>query len=339
MNVTWLGLLAFSALRPYLPAQKEEEDAEPPPTPAPVTAGPAVDPSAAPRIAVDRFSAAAGTLMVRDGTNGLPAANAPINFDQSPFITKGYGPAGQITEYYNFDVQPTAAIPIWVFFTPGATTPVPGQLNSIDKIPGDAGYNDFWQVYKVNVPADYVANSVTSAAEVAALGYTVEPQPVLVNCPVVPDGSTATNAWPVRAMRSCNAGTGTRWACISVSWSIRSPVRCDRTDLPDLRALQHQPRPTERWSAQRFRGGERHGPDPQRARHGPGASDLLAPVARECDQQQRLRCGEQPRHGTRREHHGHERDERELPGGGLSLVVRERRVDRTLVSNGRGPVF
>ena len=192
VNATWLGLLAFSALA-LTSCSKEEEDAvAPTPTPAPVSAGPAVDPSTAPRIAVDRFSAAAGTLMVRDGTNGLPAANAPINFDQAPFITKGYGPAGQITEYYNFDVQPTAAIPIWVFFTPGATTPVPGQLNIIDKIPGDAGYNDFWQVYKVNVPADYVANSVTSAAEVAALGYTVEPQSVLVNCPVVPDGSTAT---------------------------------------------------------------------------------------------------------------------------------------------------
>ena len=115
VNATWLGLLAFSALA-LTSCSKDEEDAvAPTPTPTPVTAGPAVDPSAAPRIAVDRFSAAAGTLMVRDGTNGLPAANAPINFDQSPFITKGYGPAGQITEYYNFDVQPTAAIPIWVF--------------------------------------------------------------------------------------------------------------------------------------------------------------------------------------------------------------------------------
>lgn len=183
-----LGLLAFSTLA-LASCKKEEETA--PPTSTPVTAGPAVDPSSAPRISVDRFSANAGTLMVRDGMNGLPAANAAINFDQAPFITTGFGPAGQVTEYYNFDVMPTAAIPIWVFFTPGATMPVPGQLNIIDKIPGDANYNDFWQVYKVNVPADYVANSVTSASEVAALGYTVEPQPILVNCPVVPDGSTA----------------------------------------------------------------------------------------------------------------------------------------------------
>lgn len=188
-NAKLLGLLAFSALA-LASCKKEEDPVTPDPTP--VTAGPAVDPSTAPRISVDRFSADAGTLMVRDGMNGLPLANAAINFDQAPFITKGYGPAGQVTEYYNFDVMPTAAIPIWVFFTPGAAMPVPGQLNIIDKIPGDANYNDFWQVYKVNVPADYVANSVTSASEVAALGYTVEPQPVLVNCPVVPDGSTAT---------------------------------------------------------------------------------------------------------------------------------------------------
>lgn len=188
-NHNLLLTLALGALT--LAACKKDED-DPAPTPTPVTAGPAVDPANAPRISVDRFSAEAGTLMVRDGMNGLPAANAPINFDQAPFITKGLGPAGQVAEYYNFDVMPTAPIPIWVFFTPGANTPVPGQLNIIDKIPGDANYSDFWQVYKVNVPADYVANSVTSAAEVAALGYTVEPQPIIVNCPVVPDGSTAT---------------------------------------------------------------------------------------------------------------------------------------------------
>src|SRR5690349_21387737 len=57
------------------------------------------------KVSVDRFSATAGHLMVRDATNGLPAANAAINFDQGPFITKGKGPTGQNVEYYNFDVQ------------------------------------------------------------------------------------------------------------------------------------------------------------------------------------------------------------------------------------------
>ena len=97
-----------------------------------------------------------------------------------------------MVEYYNFDVQPTALAPIWVLFTPGAIAPVPGQLNIIDKIPGESGYNDFWVVRKVTVPSDYVANSVTSYSEILALGYTIENTDMIVNCPVVPEGSTAT---------------------------------------------------------------------------------------------------------------------------------------------------
>lgn len=151
------------------------------------------DPDTAPVVAVDRFTAATGaTLMVRDATNGLPAANAPIDFDQPPFITTGLAPDGSTVRYYNFDVRPTAPAPIYVFFKPGATAPVAGQLNVIDTIPGDAGYNDFWLVTKVEVPADYVANTVTSAAEIDAMGFTRTPTTTLVNCPVVPAGSTAT---------------------------------------------------------------------------------------------------------------------------------------------------
>ncbi|MCB0792506.1 MAG: hypothetical protein H6595_04120 [Flavobacteriales bacterium] len=154
-------------------------------------AGPAIDPSTAPRVSVDRFSMDAGHLFVRDGSNGLPGANAPIDFDQAPFITMGLGPNGEHVEYYNFDVMPTTPAPIWVLFREGASDPVSGQLNIIDKIPGESGYNDLWQVYKVTVPSDYVANSVTSRAEIAALGYMVQPQTLIVNCPIVPDGSTA----------------------------------------------------------------------------------------------------------------------------------------------------
>ncbi len=62
------------------------------------------DPNTAEKVAIDRFSATQGKLMVRDATNGLPAANAPINFDVAPFITKGLSPTGVKIEYYNFDV-------------------------------------------------------------------------------------------------------------------------------------------------------------------------------------------------------------------------------------------
>ena len=150
------------------------------------------DPSTAELVSIDRFSAEAGMLMVRTAENGLPEANLAVDFDQAPFITQGYGPSGEIVEYYNFDVQSTAAAPIYVLFRDGETTPVSGQLNIIDHIPGDDGYNDFWQVHKVTVPVDYVANTASKLTDINERGFTVEAMDMLVNCPVVPDGSTAT---------------------------------------------------------------------------------------------------------------------------------------------------
>ena len=126
------------------------------------------DPTTAPRVAVDRFSATAGT-----------------------FITLGLGPNGERVKYYNFDVQPVGPAPIFVLFRQGETDPVRDQLNIVDVIPGQAGYNDFWQVLKVTVPANYVANTITSVDEIRAKGYQVEATTMIVNCPIVPEGSVA----------------------------------------------------------------------------------------------------------------------------------------------------
>ena len=149
------------------------------------------NPDTAEKVSVDRFSATAGNLFKRNATNGLPPANAPINFDQGAFITKGLGPGGQKVEYYNFDLMTTTPAPIYVFFKINQASPVPGQLNVINVIPGDAGYNDFWRVFKVTVPDDYIANTISSADEVSNSGYPIEATNALVNCPVVPEGSTA----------------------------------------------------------------------------------------------------------------------------------------------------
>ena len=143
------------------------------------------------RAVIDRFSEAAGTLMIRDGSGALPGPNEPIDFDQPPFITQGLGPDGQVVQYYNFDVQSVVPAPIWVLFREGEDHPVEGQLNIIDVIPGDEGYNDFWAVTKVTVPADYVANSVRSMAGIMEADYATETTDIIVNCPVVPRGSTA----------------------------------------------------------------------------------------------------------------------------------------------------
>ncbi|MFO7447089.1 MAG: T9SS type A sorting domain-containing protein [Ignavibacteriaceae bacterium] len=148
------------------------------------------DPDTAQRASVDRFSPEAGILFVRDGSN-FPGPNEPIDFDQGPFITKGLGRNGEFVSYYNFDVQPLEAASIYVLFREGESSPVEGQLNIIDVIPGDEGYNDFWHVHKIIVPSDYTANTITSLTEITSAGYPMEAMDVLVNCPVVPEGSTA----------------------------------------------------------------------------------------------------------------------------------------------------
>lgn len=153
------------------------------------------DINTAEKVSVDRFSSTAGHLFVRTSSNGLPAANAPINCDVAPFITKGFYPNGTLTEYYNFDVQPLVPDDIYVFFKNGASTPLPGQNNVIPTIPGDPGYNDFWLINKVTVPDNYVPNSLTSEAEVLASGYSIQKTNMIVNCPVVPFGSTASKKY------------------------------------------------------------------------------------------------------------------------------------------------
>jgi hypothetical protein len=150
-----------------------------------------VDPDTAMKASIDRFSMDAGTLFVRDSSNNLPGPNEPIDFDQGPFITKGLGPNGEFISYYNFDVMPTEPAPIYVLFRNGEPNPVPDQLNIVGVIPGDMGYNDFWRVNFVTVPQNYVANTITKVSEIISGSYPIEETDILVNCPIVPDSSTA----------------------------------------------------------------------------------------------------------------------------------------------------
>jgi len=147
------------------------------------------DPADASRASVDRFSEAAGTLHVRANNPNLPGADEPIDFDAN-FLTQGYGPDGDIVEYYDFDVQPTAPAPIYAFFRENGD-PVEGQLNVVGTVPGEEGYNDFWRVNRVTVPDGYEANTVTSAGALMDAGYDIETTGTVKNCPIVPDGSTA----------------------------------------------------------------------------------------------------------------------------------------------------
>jgi len=138
---------------------------------------------------IDRFSARAGHLMVRDKRPDLPGPGQPIDLDRPPFITQGLGPNGVPVRYYNFDVQSAVPATLYRFTRGGTREPIAGQLDVVDALPGEPGYSDFWRVSWVEVPAAFVPGSITSAAQVRDLH--VEPSGGAIDCPIVPRGSTA----------------------------------------------------------------------------------------------------------------------------------------------------
>ena len=146
----------------------------------------------APVATVDRFSEKAAHLQLRTSENHLPGPNEPVDFDTGPFITQGLSPStGKPVRYYNFDVQGTTPAPVYVLYREGEDEPVAGQLDIVDTLPGDTGYNDFRQVWKVTVPKDYVANAITDVAALLDAGFKTEKIETLRNMPVVPDKSRA----------------------------------------------------------------------------------------------------------------------------------------------------
>jgi outer membrane protein assembly factor BamB len=158
---------------------------------APVAMEP-LDPDKAPIAAVDRFSEKAAHLQLRTPENHLPGPNEPVDFDSGPFVTQGLSPTtGKPIRYYNFDVQGTAPAPVYVLYREGEDKPVEGQLDIVDTLPGDKGYNDFRQVWKVSVPKDYVANAISDAGTLRSAGYQMQQTDTLRNMPVVPDKSKA----------------------------------------------------------------------------------------------------------------------------------------------------
>ena len=150
-----------------------------------------VDPAHAPVAAVDRFSDTAGTLLKRSANTRLPGPNEPIDFDTPSLSILGLTPTGEPSLYYHLDVQSTTPAPVYVLYREGEDKPVQGQLNIIDTLPGEKGYNDFRQVWKVWVPKDYVANTITDASMLQQAGYKMEKTDKLLNMAVVPDKSRA----------------------------------------------------------------------------------------------------------------------------------------------------
>jgi hypothetical protein len=72
----------------------------------------------------------------------------------------------------------------YLLYREGEGKPVAGQLDIIDTLPGEKGYNDFRQVWRVMVPKDYIANTIADAAALRAAAYKMEQTGTLRNVPV-----------------------------------------------------------------------------------------------------------------------------------------------------------
>jgi hypothetical protein len=150
---------------------------------------------------IDRFSDAAAHLMQRSKNAALPAPGAPIDLEQPPFITQGLAPDGTVVRYYNFDVQPARPATLWRLMRDGHAI---GDV--VDALPGDATYSDFWRIAVVDVPAGV---TVTSAADIRAHHLSIAPDPTILDCPIVPPGTTARGATAVELWYR-----GTRVTCL-----------------------------------------------------------------------------------------------------------------------------
>lgn len=160
------------------------------------SAAPAYPGAEAPLLEVDRFSDAAATLLRRSANRGLPGPNKPIHLDDPQFLVELIGPGGKEGRCYDLDVRPATPARLYVFYDDVGNYKL-GQFPVVDVAPGDPGYTDLWDVWKVTVPPGFKINSLRDRSGVEKLladpasGYTAARTGVLVNGPIVPEGSGA----------------------------------------------------------------------------------------------------------------------------------------------------
>lgn len=151
----------------------------------------------APLVEVDRFSDAAGTKFRRSVDASLPGPNAPFSLDDPRFRLEVQGPGGQKAYCYQLDARPAKPNRLYVFYDSLNNYRL-GQYPVIDSVPGDPGYSDLWDIWKVNTPdAFYETNWVRDAKVLEEFladkssGFTAESTGVFLNAPVVPEGTSA----------------------------------------------------------------------------------------------------------------------------------------------------
>ncbi len=151
----------------------------------------------APLLEVDRFSDAAGTLLRRSVIPSLPGPNAPIDLDAPPFAVTVETPGGIPRRCYDLDVRSAKPPRYYVFYDRIGNYQL-GQFPVVDVAPGDAGYSDVWDIWKIIVPDGFQPfNTIRDAATVERLlaepgsGYGAARTGILLNAPIVPEGSKA----------------------------------------------------------------------------------------------------------------------------------------------------
>lgn len=140
---------------------------------------------------IDRFSDSAGEFFRRSQTPSLPGPNEAIDFD-GQFLRRGFGPNGQRIEFYHFDVSAATPAPLYLLVDRFGEA-VPGQLPILDEAPGDSSYSDLRRIWRVQVTGGgYRPNAITSLEAVLEAEMDTTATDQVLNCVVVPDGSTAT---------------------------------------------------------------------------------------------------------------------------------------------------
>lgn len=187
--LTWLAVSAQEA---------------PPPTSAPAIGNGGRHPVAerdyglsAPLVSVDRFSDAAGTLLRRSADPKLPGPNIPFSLDDPPFRIEVTSKDGNPAHCYDLDVRPAKPNRLYVFYDSRNNYRL-GQFPVIDSIPGDPGYSDLWDIWKVITPdAFYESNWLRDAKTLQLLlddpasGFTAASTGIYLNAPIVPEGTAA----------------------------------------------------------------------------------------------------------------------------------------------------
>jgi hypothetical protein len=205
MAVALFHARAAAQVDPLIPTGPPETP-RPDRTPAPPT--PEDLGLTAPLLSVDRFSDAAGTLLRRSVDPGLPKADEPFSLDDPRFAVAVVGPDGATGRCYNLDVRKATPNRYYVFYDRIGNYRL-SQFPVIEKAPGDPGYTDLWDIWKVITPDGFrETNWVRDAATVEKLladpagGFTAASTGIYLNAPIVPEGSTAGSKAEGRAGRA-----------------------------------------------------------------------------------------------------------------------------------------